>query len=134
MSEPLRGTRRPLAYKNHSFLDSADARTLRILSEYLEPYSHFRREKIRDTVVFFGSARTAEDGPRGRYYKDARELARRLTEWSNSLENPTRRFVVCTGGGPGIMEAANRGAADAGGKSVGLNIGLPFEQWPNLAK
>ncbi|MEN6534581.1 MAG: TIGR00730 family Rossman fold protein [Bryobacteraceae bacterium] len=124
-------TRRPKAYKNEAFLDSADARPLRILSEYLEPLSHFRREKIRDTIVFFGSARIREDGPMARYYKEARELARLVTEWSNELENTSRRFVVCTGGGPGIMEAANRGALEAGGKTVGLNIGLPFEQLPN---
>ena len=123
--------RRPKAYKNEAFLDTADARPLRILSEYLEPLSHFRRQKIRDTVVFFGSARVTEDGPMGRYYREARQLARMVTEWSNGLENSTRRFVICTGGGPGIMEAANRGAQDAGGKTVGLNIGLPFEQWPN---
>ncbi len=123
--------RRPKAYKNEAFLDSADARPLRILSEYLEPLSHFRKERIRDTVVFFGSARITETGPMGRYYREARELARLVTEWSNSLENSTRRFVVCTGGGPGIMEAANRGALDANGKSIGLNIGLPLEQWPN---
>lgn len=123
--------RRPVAYKNEVFLESADARPLRILSEYLEPLSHFRRHKIRDTIVFFGSARLKEDGPLGRYYQDARTLARLVTEWSDSLENSARRFVVCTGGGPGIMEAANRGAYDAGGKNIGLNIGLPFEQWPN---
>jgi uncharacterized protein (TIGR00730 family) len=123
--------RRPKAYKNAAFLDTADARPLRILSEYLEPLSHFRRQKIRDTIVFFGSARVTEDGPMGRYYRDARTLARLFTEWSNGLENSARRFVVSTGGGPGIMEAANRGAQDAGGKTIGLNIGLPFEQWPN---
>lgn len=123
--------RRPKAYKNERFLDSADARPLRILSEYLEPLSHFRKERIRDTIVFFGSARLQESGPLGRYYREARELARMLTEWSDQLENTSCRFVVCTGGGPGIMEAANRGAQDADGKTVGLNIGLPFEQWPN---
>jgi uncharacterized protein (TIGR00730 family) len=123
--------RRSLAYRNLEFLDSADARALRILSEYLYPLSHFRKEKIRDTVVFFGSARTFEGGPFGHYYRDARELARRVTEWSDSLHDSSRRFVVCSGGGPGIMEAANRGAQDAGGKTVGLNIGLPFEQRPN---
>jgi hypothetical protein len=120
-----------VAYKNEEFLDSADARPLRILSEYLEPLSHFRKEKIRDTIVFFGSARVTEDGPMGRYYREARQLARMVTEWSESLENTSRRFVVCTGGGPGIMEAANRGARDANSKTIGLNIGLPFEQWPN---
>jgi uncharacterized protein (TIGR00730 family) len=123
--------RRPLAYKNETFLDTADARPLRILSEYLEPLTHFRRHKIRDTIVFFGSARLEENGPLGRYYHEARELARLVTEWSDNLENATRRFVVCTGGGPGIMEAANRGARDAGSETIGLNIGLPFEQWPN---
>jgi uncharacterized protein (TIGR00730 family) len=121
-----------VAYKNEEFLDSPDARALRILSEYLEPLSHFRRERIRDTVVFFGSARVEEGkGPLARYYDDARTLARLITEWGEELKNSSRRFVVCSGGGPGIMEAANRGAADAGGKTIGLNIGLPFEQYPN---
>jgi uncharacterized protein (TIGR00730 family) len=123
--------RRPVAYKNVEFLESPDGRVIRLLSEYLHPLSHFRDEKIEDTVVFFGSARIAETGPLGRYYKEARELARMVTQWSDSLTDHSRRFVVCTGGGPGIMEAANRGAHDAGGKSIGLNIGLPFEQWPN---
>jgi uncharacterized protein (TIGR00730 family) len=117
---------------NQSFLNSVDARGLRILAEFLEPLAHFRREKIRDTVVFFGSARIEEGkGALARYYDEARALARMLTEWSDQFVNGTRRFVICSGGGPGIMEAANRGAADAGGKTVGLNIGLPFEQYPN---
>ncbi len=120
-----------LAYKNEKFLDAPDARSLRILSEYLYPLSQFRKEKVLDTIVFFGSARTPEQGPNARYYHDARELARRITEWSDHLANSARRFVVCSGGGPGIMEAANRGAHDAGGKTIGLNIGLPFEQRPN---
>ena len=123
--------RRPVAYLNEDFLNSSDARALRILAEYLEPVAHFRRQKVRDTVVFFGSARLREGGPMGRYYNDARALARMLTEWSDNLSNSSRRFVVCSGGGPGIMEAANRGAADANGKNIGLNIGLPFEQLPN---
>ncbi|MEQ1949166.1 MAG: TIGR00730 family Rossman fold protein [Bryobacteraceae bacterium] len=121
----------PLAYRNTDFMDTPQARPLRILSEYLHPLAQFREEKVRDTVVFFGSARLMEMGRMGGYYKAARELSRRLTEWSNSLVNHSRRFVVCTGGGPGIMEAANRGACEAGGKTVGLNIGLPFEQRPN---
>ena len=152
----------PLAYENPEFLNSADARPLRILAEYLEPARRFKKENIQDTVVFFGSARVhsreaAEQAllklrsskgrkPAGhaaalkrsrkavewsRYYEDAREVARLLTEWSLSLEEPRRRFVVCSGGGPGIMEAANRGAREAGGKTVGLNIRLPFEQGPN---
>src|SRR5690606_16340440 len=66
-----------------------------------------------------------------RYYEDARQLAKRLTEWSLSLPTEHNRFVVCSGGGPGIMEAANRGAKEAGGKSIGLNISLPFEQGVN---
>ncbi len=81
--------------------------------------------------MFFGSARLSEDGPLGQYYRDARTLARLITEWSSKLEATSHRFVICSGGGPGIMEAANRGAADAGGKTIGLNIGLPFEQMPN---
>jgi len=123
--------RRPVAYLNEPFLNSPDARAIRILSEFLEPLAHFRREKIRDTVVFFGSARIREDGPLGEYYRDARTLARLLTEWAEQYTNNTHRFVVCSGGGPGIMEAANQGAAEAGGKTIGLNIGLPFEQFPN---
>jgi uncharacterized protein (TIGR00730 family) len=131
IDEHGRNGRRPVAYLNESFLESADARGLRILSEYLEPLSHFRDEKIQDTIVFFGSARLQEDGSIGKYYQDARTLARILTEWSEHLADPARRFVICTGGGPGIMEAANRGAQDAGGKTIGLNIGLPSEQRPN---
>ncbi len=123
--------RRPVAYRNEAFLDSPDARGLRILSEYLEPLSHFREAKVQDTIVFFGSARILEMGAMGRYYRDARTLARIITEWTRTIESPTHRFVVCSGGGPGIMEAANRGTQDAGGKTVGLNIGLPFEQRPN---
>ncbi|HXW04076.1 MAG TPA: TIGR00730 family Rossman fold protein [Vicinamibacterales bacterium] len=155
-------THQPLAYFDTDFLESADARPIRILAEYLEPLRRFKRQNIQDTVVFFGSARvhsrtvaqrrllklTNAKGRRhadhaaalargrkavewSRYYEDARILARRLTEWSLALEEPRRRFVVCSGGGPGIMEAANRGAYEAGGKSVGLNIRLPFEQGPN---
>jgi uncharacterized protein (TIGR00730 family) len=123
--------RRPVAYKNEEFLDSPAGRSLRILSEYLEPLDHFSKERIRDTIVFFGSARIQEEGPLSRYYHEARELARLVTLWSEGIEDVSWRFVVCTGGGPGIMEAANRGAADADGKNIGLNIGLPFEQFPN---
>jgi len=121
----------PLAYRNPEFVDGPEGRSMRILSEYLYPLAHFREARVHDTVVFFGSARLMEMGPLGRYYKEARELAHRLTAWSDSLPDSARRFVVCSGGGPGIMEAANRGACDAGGKTVGLNIGLPFEQRPN---
>jgi uncharacterized protein (TIGR00730 family) len=128
---PPHGDRRPVAYLNNEFLNSPDSRALRILSEFLEPLAHFRREKIRDTVVFFGSARIREEGPMSQYYQDARSLSRMLTIWADQFTNSNHRFVVCSGGGPGIMEAANRGAYDANGKTVGLNIGLPFEQFPN---
>src|SRR5579875_2711547 len=130
--------RRPVAYREEAFLQSPDSRPLRFLSEYLWPLSHFQEEKIQDTIVFFGSARIQENGPLGRYYQEARQLARLVTEWSELISQQTsdsephrRRFVVCSGGGPGIMEAANRGASEAGGKTIGLNIGLPFEQRPN---
>jgi uncharacterized protein (TIGR00730 family) len=164
----------PLAYLNADFLNSPDGRMLRILSEYSEPLSRFRREKIQDTVVFFGSARFAslsaaqealtilekpgsarpagpKDQPGGqdqdelqsalkrahaavemaRFYEEARKLASMLTEWTTTLPGKRKRFVVTSGGGPGIMEAANRGAREAGGKTIGLNIRLPFEQMPN---
>ncbi len=163
----------PLAYENETFLESPDARILRILAEYQEPMARFRRERIQDTVVFFGSARfaaldvaehtvellantgSAEKAPEheqpasapdatdlqrkraetavemARYYEDARRLAYMLTDWAKTLPGRRRRFVVTSGGGPGIMEAANRGAFEAGGKTIGLNIALPFEQRPN---
>lgn len=123
--------RRPVAYRDETFLDSDDARPLRILAEYLEPMQAFRREGICDTIVFFGSARLAPDGPLGRYYEAARELAALVTTWSKNLPAHVHRYVVCTGGGGGIMEAANRGASEAGGMTIGLNIGLPYEQRPN---
>jgi uncharacterized protein (TIGR00730 family) len=152
----------PLAYQNQTFINSPDGRILRILAEYQEPLSRFRREQIQDTVVFFGSARfqgsaaarqnlaAVEKTSRApaaqhetdlkravaavdmaRYYEDARRLAYLLTEWSIQIPARRRRFVVTTGGGPGIMEAANLGAHEAGGKTIGLNINLPFEQNPN---
>ena len=168
----------PLAYENPAFLNSADGRLIRILSEYAEPLARFRKEQIQDTVVFFGSARfrgreeadhalelldntgatrpapseeqpasipqivegTATDLQRkravaavemARYYEDARRLAQLLTSWAKSIPSRRHRFVVTSGGGPGIMEAANRGAREAGGKTIGLNIRLPFEQSPN---
>ena len=126
-----------MAYREEAFLQSQDSRPLRILSEYLWPLAHFQEEKIHDTIVFFGSARIQEDGLLSRYYQEARSLARLTTEWAAKVSksehhsHALRRFVVCSGGGPGIMEAANRGATEAGGKSIGLNIGLPFEQQPN---
>ena len=128
---PPREPTAKIAYLDEAFLGSDAARPLRILAEYLEPLEAFRREQIQDTIVFFGSARLKENGPLGRYYQDARTLAKLITEWSMSLACPPARCVVCSGGGGGIMEAANRGAADAGGRSIGLNISLPHEQRPN---
>ncbi len=125
------GGRKPVAYKNERFLGSEDARPLRILAEYLEPLAALKRERVHDTVVFFGSARLSREGPLGHFYEAARELAFQITTWSKNLPSHAHRYVVCTGGGGGIMEAANRGASEAGGRTVGLNIGLPHEQRPN---
>ncbi len=152
------------AYKNPGFLASRDARPLRILSEFLEPLSRFNYYNVKDTIVFFGSARIkprketikhlrelAKNGTNrnihskkyhekllqaevavemSRYYEDATELSRLITVWSKKLKTKNR-LLVCSGGGPGIMEAANKGAVLAKGESIGLNIGLPFEQYPN---
>ncbi len=118
-------------YEDDAFMQGEDARPLRILAEYLAPLNAFRREHVSDTIVFFGSARLTADGPLARYYDAARELARLVTAWSKALPTHAHRYVVCTGGGGGIMEAANRGASEAGGKTIGLNIGLPHEQRPN---
>ena len=131
------------AYKNLDFLSSKDARPLRILSEYLHPKLQLEEQKVEDTIVIFGSARApspedleSEEG-RGKntklaeYYDLTRELSKKLTEWSMNLEGEVQKYVVCSGGGPGIMIAANRGASDAGGKSMALRISLPFENIPN---
>lgn len=152
-----------MAYLHPEFLESDEARPIRILAEYLEPLQRFKEQRIQDTVVFFGSARVdsreraeralhtlrargvehaAEEYEKelkrhrkalewARYYEDARELAGLLTTWSMTLPSENHRFVVTSGGGPGIMEAANRGAREAGGKTIGLNIRLPFEQGAN---
>ena len=120
-----------LAYRDEAFLDTDDARPLRILAEYLAPLRAFRRARIHDTVVFFGSVRLKEDGLLGRYYEEARKLSRMVTEWTQKMPADRQRLIVCSGGGGGIMEAANRGAAEAGGRTIGLNIGLPHEQRPN---
>jgi uncharacterized protein (TIGR00730 family) len=120
-----------LAYRDQEFLDTDDARPLRILAEYLAPMRALREQQVRETIVFFGSARITPNGPMGRYYNEARELARAITAWSMSLEGEAHGRIVCSGGGPGIMEAANRGARDAGGRTAGFNIGLPKEQRPN---
>lgn len=121
----------PLAYEHPQFLESEAARPLRILAEYIEPLQRFERAGVRDTIVFFGSARLQPTDPLGRYYQQARELARLITAWSKSLPTHAHRYVVCSGGGAGIMEAANRGASEASGKTIGLNISLPHEQHPN---
>jgi hypothetical protein len=122
-------------YRDEEFMTSDTARPLRIIAEYLAPLRRFQQQHVHDTIVFFGSARLTSDGPLGRYYEEARELARLLTLWSKSLPSNAQaapaRFVICSGGGGGIMEAANRGAAEAGGRTVGLNISLPHEQRPN---
>ncbi len=129
---PDRLERAPLAYENLNFLNSHEGRPLRILAEYAEPLAQFERERVRDTVVFFGSARFGLGHAKmGRYYEEARALAGMLTRWAMALPGEQHRFVVTSGGGPGIMEAANRGAWEAGGKTIGLNIKLPHEQNPN---
>ena len=120
------------AYEDLAFLQSPDARLLRVLAELMEPSYRLEREGIEDTIVFFGSARVsdADDSLLPGSYDAARDLAKRLTEWSHARPG-SREFVVCSGGGPGIMEAANRGAQDAGGKSIGLGIAIPHEQSTN---
>ncbi|MFW6136944.1 MAG: TIGR00730 family Rossman fold protein [Candidatus Aminicenantaceae bacterium] len=122
------------AYKNLDFLRSEYARTVRILSEYLEPERRLKDNKVNNTVLFFGSARIDADdkkAPLHNYYWEAEELGFRLAEWAIDLKSRGKNFVICTGGGGGIMEAANRGANRAGGKSIGMNISIPHEQKAN---
>jgi uncharacterized protein (TIGR00730 family) len=119
----------PLAYHDWQFIESDEGRPVRILSEYLAPLRALSAAGVRATVVFFGSARARSGGPLGRFVEEATELARLVTEWSRTLCGA--QLLVCSGGGPGIMEAVNHGAALAGGRSLGLNIGLPQEQRPN---
>ena len=164
MSESDKRTIPPLPYLNADFLKSQEARLLRILAEYIEPATRLRRHRVRDTIVFFGSARSISpeaaaadlelireearqiDEPTpdlrarleqaeqaiklARYYNDAMELSRRMTEWSKSLTGQ-HHFIVCSGGSRGMMEAANRGASMARGQTIGLNIELPMEQEVN---
>lgn len=122
---------RTMAFHDHQFLASDEARPVRILAEYLAPLKALSEAHVQDTVLFFGSARISESSKHRRYYDEARALAAKLSQWTSSLPDNGHRFMVCTGGGPGIMEAANRGASDAGAKSIGLNIRLPFEQKVN---
>lgn len=123
-----------LIYLNEDFITSQEARSVRILSEYIYPEVSLKKTGITDTVVMFGSARIPSpeerrDDDMGKYYLEAMEFAKLITEWGMNLQN--RKLVITTGGGPGIMEAGNRGAKLANGKSLALNISLPFEQAVN---
>ncbi|MEA3420271.1 MAG: LOG family protein [Acidobacteriota bacterium] len=122
------------AYKDSVFLNSPEARSIRILSEYLEPLSRLNKLKVKSTILFVGSTRAkpySKNSLTTKYYWEAEKLAYKLTKWAIKLKPEGKNFVICTGGGPGIMEAANRGAARAGGKSIGMNISLSSQQNPN---
>ena len=151
----------PLAYEDKAFVESPDGRMLRIMAEYQEPLARFRAldeaNKELELLENTGSLTPAPPSEQpatpveiaageasqqklklaaaavemARYYEDARRLAHMVASWACQLPGRRHRFVVTSGGGPGIMEAANRGAYEAGCKTIGLNIQLPFEQTPN---
>lgn len=123
-----------LAYRNQRFLDSETARPIRVLSEILEPLHRLASHRVNTTVLFLGSTRVdpkVGKAPLTKYYWEAEELAFLLASWAIKLRPKGKDFVICTGGGPGLMEAANRGASRAAAKSAGMNISLPAEQQPN---
>ena len=129
------------AYKNLEFLNSKDARTIRILAEYLYPKAQLEKEGVQNTIVIFGSARAPspeeletskeERGKLAKYYNYTRELTAKLSKWAKALEENEQTYVVCSGGGPGIMMAANRGAHDEDAKNIAFTISLPKENIPN---
>ncbi|MDN5939672.1 MAG: LOG family protein [Salinisphaera sp.] len=125
------------AYKDSDFMLGPDARPLRLLAEYIEPRTRLAREHVHKALIFFGSARLRPHAPdpvhpAADYYHQARLLAARLAKWTRANHPRGERYFICTGAGPGIMEAANRGAADVDiDLSMGFNISLPHEQGVN---
>ncbi|MCB0279615.1 MAG: TIGR00730 family Rossman fold protein [Calditrichaeota bacterium] len=125
------------AYKNLTFLNSSAAREIRILSELIEPRVRFKKYRVNKAIVFYGSARIKDsrikvDGPMSAYYEAAEQLAQRLVNWTTKTHSKGNQYYICTGGGPGIMEAANKGAYEQNtNMSLGLNISLKYEQIPN---
>jgi uncharacterized protein (TIGR00730 family) len=118
---------------DQDFLLSEDLRGVRFMLEYAKADIALKAHAIKSTIVVFGSARIREDGP-GRsahWYKEARAFGRIASERGGALGGAPCTNVIATGGGPGIMEAANRGAHEAGAPTIGFNITLPFEQDPN---
>jgi uncharacterized protein (TIGR00730 family) len=124
-----------LAALDQDFLLGDSTRGIRFQLEYAKAEEALRAWGVRSTIVVFGSARVREDGPpeHRRWYRDARAFGRLASERGGALkgEGGPRDNVIATGGGPGIMEAANRGASEAGAPSIGFNITLPHEQVPN---
>jgi hypothetical protein len=135
-----------LAFTDEEFLTSEDLRPTRLHLEYLKPEMRLREQGIESTVVIFGGARIPEPGKEAwaahtetarknleaasRYYDEARRFARHASRTSKALG--CKEYVIVTGGGPGVMEAGNRGAADVGAPSIAFNVVLPHEQAPNL--